>query len=160
MAATRYGRTGAGSNQRRLPRVKRKEPLPRTALSAAPRKRKAPSVSKAKGGPDTLLALVLARLDDNKAAETVTINLKGKSSIADFMVVTSGRSNRHVGAIAKNLVDVLEKSGTKNVRVEGMRQSDWVLIDAGDVIVHVFRPEVREFYKLEKMWLRTRPAKA
>lgn len=160
MAATRYGRTGAGSIQRRLPRVKRKEPLPRTALSAAPRKRKAALISKAKGGPDTLLALVLARLDDNKAAETVTINLKGKSSIADFMVVTSGRSNRHVGAIAKNLVDVLEKSGTKNVRVEGMRQSDWVLIDAGDVIVHVFRPEVREFYKLEKMWLRTRPAKA
>jgi ribosome-associated protein len=103
---------------------------------------------------------VLARLDDNKAADTVTIDLKGKSPIADFMVVASGRSSRHVGAIAKNLVDELEKSGAKNVRVEGMRQSDWVLIDAGDVIVHVFRPEVREFYNLEKMWVRFRPAKA
>ncbi|HEV2000229.1 MAG TPA: ribosome silencing factor [Xanthobacteraceae bacterium] len=104
--------------------------------------------------------MVLARLDDNKAAQTVTIDMRGKSSIADFMVVTSGRSSRHVGAIAKNLVDELEKSGAKNVRVEGMRQSDWVLIDGGDVIVHVFRPEVREFYNLEKMWLRARPAKA
>lgn len=160
MAATRYGRTGGRSNQRRLPRVKRKEALPRTALSAAPRKRKAAPPPKAKGGPDTLLALVLARLDDNKAAQTVTIDMRGKSSIADFMVVTSGRSSRHVGAIAKNLVDELEKSGAKNVRVEGMRQSDWVLIDGGDVIVHVFRPEVREFYNLEKMWLRARPAKA
>jgi ribosome-associated protein len=160
VAATRYGRTGGGSNQRRLPRVKRKEALPRTALSAAPRKRKAAPVAKAKGGPDTLLAFVLARLDDNKAAETVTIDLHGKTSIADFMVVTSGRSNRHVGAIAKNLVDELEKSGAKNIRVEGMRQSDWVLIDAGDVIVHVFRPEVREFYNLEKMWVRFRPAKS
>jgi len=129
-------------------------------LSAAPRKRKAAPPPKAKGGPDTLLALVLARLDDNKAAQTVTIDMRGKSSIADFMVVTSGRSSRHVGAIAKNLVDELEKSGAKNVRVEGMRQSDWVLIDGGDVIVHVFRPEVREFYNLEKMWLRARPAKA
>ena len=160
MAANRYGRTGGRSNQRRLPRVKRKEALPRTALSAAPRKRKAAPPPKAKGGPDTLLALVLARLDDNKAAQTVTIDMRGKSSIADFMVVTSGRSSRHVGAIAKNLVDELEKSGAKNVRVEGMRQSDWVLIDGGDVIVHVFRPEVREFYNLEKMWLRARPAKA
>jgi ribosome-associated protein len=103
---------------------------------------------------------VLARLDDNKAADTVTIDFKGKSSIADFMVVTSGRSSRHVGAIAHNLVEALEKSGARNIRVEGMRQSDWVLIDAGDVIVHVFRPEVREFYNLEKMWLRARPAKA
>ncbi len=160
MVATRYGRTGGRSNRRRPRRVQRKEALPRTALSAAPRKRKAAPVHKAKGGPDTLLALVLARLDDNKAAETVTIDLEGKSSIADFMVVTSGRSNRHVGAIAKNLVDELEKSGAKNVRVEGMRHSDWVLIDAGDVIVHVFRPEVREFYNLEKMWVRFRPAKS
>jgi ribosome-associated protein len=160
VATTQYGRTGGASNRRRAGRVKRKEPLPRTALSAAPRKRKAAPVAKTKGGPDALLALVLARLDDNKAAETVTIDLKGKSSIADFMVVTSGRSNRHVGAIAKNLVDELEKSGAKSVRAEGMRQSDWVLIDAGDVIVHVFRPEVREFYNLEKMWLRARPAKS
>jgi ribosome-associated protein len=116
-------------------------------------------VAKAKGGPDTLLALVLARLDDNKAAHTVSIDLKGRSSLADFMVVTSGRSARHVGAIAKNLVDALEKSGSRRIRVEGMRPSDWVLIDAGDVIVHVFRPEVREFYNLEKMWLRARSAR-
>jgi ribosome-associated protein len=159
----RSGRTGGSSKASRRPprkRIRGKQPLSRTASSAAPRKRKAAPVSKAKGGPDTLLALVLARLDDNKAAQTVTIDMRGKSSIADFMVVTSGRSSRHVGAIAKNLVDQLEKSGAKNVRVEGMRQSDWVLIDGGDVIVHVFRPEVREFYNLEKMWLRARPAKA
>lgn len=98
---------------------------------------------------DTLNA-VLAGLDDMKAEDTVTIDLNGKSSIADFMVVTCGRSQRHVASIAEHVVDDLEKFGT--VRVEGMKQGDWVLIDAGDVIVHVFRPEVRAFYNLEKMW--------
>jgi ribosome-associated protein len=138
-------------------RVKRKAALSRTALSRTPRKRKA-GPSKARE-PDALLTLILAHLDDQKAAETVTIDLEGKSTIGDYMVVTSGRSSRHVGAIAKNLVDALEKSGAANVRIEGMRQSDWVLIDAGDVIVHVFRPEVRAFYNLEKMWTHARPAK-
>jgi ribosome-associated protein len=101
--------------------------------------------------------LVLARIDDMKAEDTVTIDLTGKSSIADVMVVTSGRSNRQVGAIADHLVKDLHKAGLGDVRVEGMPHCDWVLIDAGDVIVHVFRPEVRAFYQLEKMWARGRP---
>ena len=106
--------------------------------------------------PDTreTLHLVLARIDDLKAEDTVTIDLAGKTSIADFMVVTSGRSNRQVGAIADHLLKDLAAAGVRGVRVEGMPHCDWVLIDAGDVIVHVFRPEVRAFYNLEKMWAR------
>jgi len=87
-----------------------------------------------------------------KAEDSVTLDLSGKSSIADYMVVSTGRSNRHVASIAEHLIKDLEKAGTPNVRAEGLRQGDWVLIDAGDVIVHVFRPEVRAFYNLEKMW--------
>jgi ribosome-associated protein len=87
-----------------------------------------------------------------KAEDTLTLDLRGKTSIGDYMVVTSGRSNRHVGAVADTLLKDLTAAGVKNVRVEGMPNCDWVLIDAGDVIVHVFRPEVRSFYNLEKMW--------
>jgi ribosome-associated protein len=86
-----------------------------------------------------------------KAEDSVVIDLTGKSSIGDYMVVTSGRSQRHVSAVADHVIKDLEDAGPR-VRVEGMRQGDWVLIDAGDVIVHVFRPEVRNFYNLEKMW--------
>jgi ribosome-associated protein len=100
--------------------------------------------------------LVLACLDGMKAEDTVTIDLIGKTSIADAMVVTSGRSNRQVGAIADHLLEDLAEAGVPNLRVEGMPHCDWVLIDAGDVIVHVFRPEVRAFYSLEKMWARPR----
>ena len=96
--------------------------------------------------------MVLARLDDMKAEDTVTIDLSGKSTLADFMVVTCGRSNRHVGAVADRVLDDLARAGVRNTRVEGMPHCDWVLIDAGDVIVHVFRPEIRAFYNLEKMW--------
>jgi ribosome-associated protein len=98
------------------------------------------------------LRLVLARLEDMKAADTVTIDLTGKSSIGDYMVVTSGTSNRHVSAVADNVVKELEQAGVRGIRVEGVPHCDWVLIDAGDIIVHVFRPEVRAFYNLEKMW--------
>lgn len=101
---------------------------------------------------DETLRLVLARLDDMKAEDTLTIDLRGKSAISDFMVVTSGRSNRHVGAVADRVLEDLHKAGNRHVRVEGMPLCDWVLIDAGDVIVHVFRPEARAFYNLEKMW--------
>jgi len=87
-----------------------------------------------------------------KAEDSVTIDLTGKTSIGDYMVVTSGRSQRHVGSVADNVVKDLEEAGVTGVRVEGMRNCDWVLIDAGDVIVHVFRPEVRAFYNIEKMW--------
>ncbi len=100
----------------------------------------------------SLLQQLLNWLDEAKAEELVTIDLKGKSSIGDFMVVVSGRSDRHVGAIAEQVHKHLKEAG-RNARVEGMPTCDWVLIDAGDIIVHVFRPEVREFYNLEKMWL-------
>lgn len=87
-----------------------------------------------------------------KAEETVTIDLRGKSSITDYMIVTSGRANRHVGAIAENVAKGLKENGIEAPHIEGLSNCDWVLIDSGDVIVHVFRPEVREFYNLEKMW--------
>ena len=98
------------------------------------------------------LNIVLERLDEMKAEDIVTIDLTGKSSIADLMVVASGRSSRHVGSVADDVVEHLKKAGLRNIRVEGQPHCDWVLIDAGDVIVHVFRPEVREFYAIEKMW--------
>ena len=103
--------------------------------------------------------MILTSLDDMKAEDTVTIDLAGKSSIADAMVVTSGRSNRHVMSIADSVIESLEKSGVKGIRVEGKRNGDWVLIDAGDIIVHVFRPEVRAFYDIEKMWAGSRSKK-
>jgi len=100
--------------------------------------------------------LVLARLDDMKAEGTVTIDLTGKSTLADAMVVTSGRSNRHVGSLADRVLEDLAEAGLPDARVEGTPHCDWVLIDAGDIIVHVFRPEVRAFYNLEKMWATAR----
>jgi ribosome-associated protein len=90
-----------------------------------------------------------------KAEETVTIDLKGKNAFTDAMVVTSGTSNRHVGAIADRVVQNLKKAGVPKPHVEGMPHCDWVLIDVGDVVVHVFRPEVRAFYDIEKMWAGT-----
>jgi ribosome-associated protein len=98
------------------------------------------------------LRTVLACLEDSKAEDTVSIDLTSKSSIGDYMVVATGRSQRHVASIADRVVKDLHKTGKSGVRVEGMRQGDWVLIDAGDIIVHVFRPEIRAFYNLEKMW--------
>ena len=105
-----------------------------------------------------LLDRILKCLDDAKAEDTVLIDLQGKSSIGDHMVVTSGRSQRHVGAIADQLQRALKEAGAGRPRVEGIEQSDWVLIDSGDGGVHVFRPEVRDFYKLEKMWMTDRPS--
>ncbi len=96
--------------------------------------------------------LVLGVLDDDKAEDVVSIDLEGKSSVTDVMVIASGRSNRHVGAIADHIMRKLKDEGVGRVKVEGLSTCDWVLIDAGDVIVHLFRPEVRSFYDLEKMW--------
>jgi ribosome-associated protein len=110
-----------------------------------------------RANPGNLLDVVLETLDDAKAEGIVSIDLKGKTSIGDQMVVASGRSHRHVGAIADNLVRKLKEAGFGKARVEGTPQCDWVLIDTGDVIVHIFRPEVREFYNLEKMWSADRP---
>ena len=104
-----------------------------------------------------LVEEIVRWLDDAKAEAIVTIDLAGKSSIGDFMVVATGRSDRHVGAIAEQIGRKLKDQGLGRVRIEGRPQCDWVLIDAGDIIVHVFRPEVREFYNLEKMWSADRP---
>ena len=104
-----------------------------------------------------LLSVVLDTLDSAKAEDVVVIDLKGKTSIGDHMVLASGRSQRHVGAVADHIIRKLKDEGHGRARVEGMPHCDWVLIDAGDVIVHVFRPEVREFYNLEKMWSADRP---
>src|SRR6185295_1948791 len=133
-------------------------PLPTPALPRTGARRATAKISKTRPAAEEILNRVLARLDDMKAEDTVTIDLTGKSSIADAMVVTSGRSNRHVGAVADHVLEHLAKAGVPNLRVEGMSHCDWVLIDAGDVIVHVFRPEVRAFYSLEKMWTPARPA--
>jgi ribosome-associated protein len=99
-----------------------------------------------------LLKTILAELADAKAEDIVSIDLDGKTVVADQLVVASGRSNRHVGAIADHLVEKLKANGRRDLKIEGLPQADWVLVDAGDVIVHIFRPEVRSFYNLEKLW--------
>jgi len=91
-------------------------------------------------------------LDDTKAEDVVVVDLAGKSSIADFMVIASGRSQRQVGAMAEHLRDKLKERGLKDLHIEGLPHNDWVLIDGGDIIVHLFKPEMRAFYALEKMW--------
>ena len=100
-----------------------------------------------------LLSEIIALLDDAKAEDVVQIDLAGKSSIADYMVIASGRSDRHVGAIADQVQKRLKEIKYATVRVEGQPANDWVLIDVGDIVVHIFRPEVRDFYNLEKMWM-------
>jgi ribosome-associated protein len=107
--------------------------------------------------PSVTLERVTAALDDMKAEDVITIDLAGKTSLADAMIIASGRSNRHVGSIAERVVEFLKAAGQPVPRIEGFPHCDWVLVDAGDVIVHVFRPEVRQFYNLEKMWGADRP---
>ncbi|MBR0796500.1 ribosome silencing factor [Bradyrhizobium jicamae] len=128
----------------KVPKTARKTSTKTAALQAQPDAHE-PDANKT-------LNLILSRLDDMKAEETVTIDLRGKSAYSDYMIITSGRANRHVGAIAENVTKGLKESGVKSVHVEGLPNCDWVLIDSGDVIVHVFRPEVREFYNLERLW--------
>ena len=99
-----------------------------------------------------LETLILSRLDDDKAQDIVHIDLTDKSSVADSLIVASGRSHRHVGALADHIIRALKESGFGKARVEGLPHCDWVLIDAGDVVVHLFRPEVRSFYNIEKIW--------
>ena len=108
-------------------------------------------------GSAPILTTVLNSLSDAKAEDIVSIDLQGKTSIGDSMVIASGRSQRHVGAIADQLREKLKEEGYRDLRVEGLPHCDWVLIDSGDVIVHIFQPEVRQFYNLEKMWSAERP---
>ena len=118
-------------------------------MATAPRKK----ISQpAEASASQMIDVVLKSLDDAKAEQTVAIDITGKSSLADHMVVTSGRSHRHVGAVADQVEKALREAGFGRPRVEGLPHCDWVLVDAGDVIVHIFRPEVREFYNIEKMW--------
>ena len=123
------------------------------AARAAP----APIAAPVKVTSDAILELVLQSLEDDKAEDVVQIDLRGRSSMADHMVVCSGRSSRQVASIAEKLLDRLKEKFRLSARVEGRETGDWVLIDTGDVVIHVFRPEVREFYQLEKMWGMTTP---
>lgn len=102
--------------------------------------------------PGSLHALVLQSLDDDQAQEIVSIPLEGKSSIADHMVIVSGRSTRQVAAMAQKLAERIKHGGFGHCRIEGLPAADWVLVDAGDIVIHLFRPEVRSFYNLERMW--------
>lgn len=115
------------------------------------------SMPKSKQTKPEMIDLILECLDDAKAEDTVSIDMEGKSPMSDYMVVTTGRSHRHVGAVADQIARALKAQGFGNARIEGLTAGDWVLLDAGDVIVHIFRPEVREFYNIEKMWLAEMP---
>jgi ribosome-associated protein len=112
----------------------------------------APVPAKAAEKPADLLGLILRTLDDGKAEDVVVIELSGKSSLADQLVIASGRSSRQVTALADQVATKLKDAGYGRMPTEGKDHGDWVLLDAGDVILHVFRPEVRTFYNLEKMW--------
>ncbi len=112
------------------------------------------------GDADALAQLILGRLDDDQAQDVITIDLQGLSPLADAIVIASGRSARHVSAIADHLLRALKDGGHGKAQVEGLPQADWVLIDAGDIIVHLFRPEVRAFYNIEKIWSVEPPASA
>jgi ribosome-associated protein len=117
-----------------------------------PAKKQAPAAPGADQEAQDLHSLVLRSLDDDKALEIVSIPLGGKSNIADYMVIASGRSTRQVASMADKLAERIKRELGRSVRIEGLPVADWVLIDAGDVIVHLFRPEVRSFYNLERMW--------
>jgi ribosome-associated protein len=123
---------------------------PATGLPVGPRATRA---SDPDYTPEQLLEAVLTSVDDDKAEGVVQIDLRGRSDMADYMVICSGRSSRQVASISEKLADRIKQSFGILAKMEGKETGDWVLIDTGDVIVHVFRPEVREFYQLEKMWL-------
>ena len=105
---------------------------------------------------EKVLEIVKTSLDDGKAEDIIVIDLEGKSSIASYMVVASGNSNRHVASLAENLQMKLKENGCSSIS-EGLEKADWVLVDAYDIIIHIFRPEVRDFYSLEKMWSAVKP---
>jgi len=138
----------------------REYPLTRDTALSAQEASLSGDVSEADPAAVTLERLIMTRLDDEKAQDIVFIDLKDKSSVADGMIVASGRSHRHVGAMADHLLRALKDAGHGRARVEGLPHCDWVLIDAGDVIVHLFRPEVRAFYNIEKIWSVDAPHRA
>jgi len=121
-------------------------------MAALPENTATPATTSLATPERPMIDVILNCLDDAKAEEIVAVDIVGKSSLADHMVVASGRSQRHVGAVADQMVTALREAGFGKPRIEGLPHCDWVLVDAGDVIVHIFRPEVREFYNIEKMW--------
>jgi ribosome-associated protein len=143
--------------------VKGVNPLNRPSAPSAPVTETSPNASSEDPQQSTAVSLeemILTRLDEDKAQDIVMIDLKDKSSVADIMIVASGRSHRHVGALADHLLRALKEAGHGKARVEGLPHCDWVLIDAGDVIIHLFRPEVRSFYNIEKIWSVEPPARS
>ena len=126
---------------------------PATGLPVGPRPERASAAVALDYSSEDVLAEVLASLDDDKAEEVVQIDLRGRSDMADYMVICSGRSSRQVASISEKLADRLKEKFKMGAKMEGRETSDWVLIDGSDVIIHVFRPEVRDFYQLEKMWM-------
>jgi ribosome-associated protein len=137
-----------------LPSPKNASPQakPTKAAKSAPKAKPAPMDPAPVDSVDALHAMILKSLDDDQAVETVSIPLAGKSTIADHMVIASGRSTRQVASMAQKLQAKIKQEFGRVPRVEGMQTADWVLIDAGDIIIHLFRPEVRSFYNLERMW--------
>lgn len=134
-----------------------KAPVKKTVKPAAVKKAATPKVKGAKavkdqGFPEKIRDIALKALDERKAEHIITIDLTGKSPFADYLLLASGTSTRQVAAMAEHLRGMMEKSGVKRVKVEGAAQGDWVLVDAGDVIIHLFRPEVRRFYNIEKIY--------
>ena len=126
---------------------------PATGLPVGPRPERSSAAASLDYTPEQVLDEVLASLEDDKAEEVVQIDLRGRSDVADYMVICSGRSSRQVASISEKLADRLKEKFKLAAKMEGRETGDWVLIDGSDVIIHVFRPEVREFYQLEKMWM-------
>jgi ribosome-associated protein len=124
---------------------------PLSELQVKPKR--APRKKKPENAADVVRDIVLKSLDEDQAEDIISIDLANKSSIADFMIIASGRNARHVAAVADHIVTKLKEEGQSGIKVEGLTNADWVLIDIGDVIVHLFKPEVREFYAIEKIWL-------
>ena len=148
-------RRSAGAN--RPGRRKRIATLTQTLEKSAAQRRDDPVASHASTKAQLLPQTILASLENSKAEDVVAIDLEGKTTLADLMIIASGRSNIHVGAIAEHVVKACKEAGYATPRIEGLPHCDWVLLDAGDAIVHVFRPEVRQFYNLEKLWSAGRP---
>ena len=129
-----------------------KKTAPKKVVAKKPAPQKAAAPAKKPAPPSDLLKRILASLDDDKAENIITIDLEGRSALCDAAVIASGRSSRHVSAMAEHLARRLKEGGYGTRPVNGQAQGDWVLVDAGDVIVHLFRPEVRDYYDLEGMW--------
>lgn len=151
---------GAGKARKAVPKKSRTEkPAAKTAGKTSARPKRMADKPEAAEAP-ALLARIFASLDADKAEDIVTIDLKGRSSLADALVIASGRSSRHVASIAERLARKLKEAGYGSRPLDGLAHGDWVLVDAGDVIVHVFRPEVRRYYDLEGMWSVQEPERA